>query len=863
MARSVFIGFLLLFFGSISVFAQKDTLSGNVVEKITGEAVPLANVFVKDGNGKIVTFATTDSIGRFTLSVPTGQTGLTINASILGFKNYSAPLVISNKPILILLDDGTYQLKEVTVKGDRIRENGDTLTYNVATFAQKQDRTIGDVLKRMPGIDVRSDGRIQYQGQDINKFYIEGSDLLGGKYGVATNGISYDDVGAVDIMENHQPMQVLSGISFSEQAGINLRLKNKSKGTWLANGHVGGGYSNQPEGGLWDVDAFLMTARSKYQAITTFKSNNDGHDLTEETTDFLSNGRNTGIESYVELQLPSIPAFEKERSLFNRTHIFSTNHLWKSRNVDIKAQVDYSNNRITSSSRSVTTYYREGGDKVIAEESGGKQHANTLSGSFSIEANQKTYYLNNILKTEMRWTNLTTDMTGTVPNIQHADLPDYYAANNFKLIKRFHKNHLVTFLSTNEWESQPQNLTVTMSEGKGFSQHVGEYAFFSNESASYAFLFHGMRISMEGGMEAYLRNMNSGISGETGIDNTMNNDVRTNYLRIFLTPKIEYELKGFDFTISDPMNYSRYFMNQSIGNRSEYLHAPSLRIRWKPTGRMSLSIRGGINKSPISLHEVHDGLMAANYRSFRLGTDRFYTNKGKNLSGNFFYRNGSKGIFANALVQKAWNKTPYQSAQTFYGDYLIYSLVPSTASTQTVNALGNVSKTLDFMRGGISFTGSYRHVRTMMLSDNLPTLMRQSAYRFGGRVNGNVSTLLFLQYEGMFSVSSMNINGSSNKHIRNAIHKFNITLTPIQQLMLECGLDYYHNQEYNGSKKDFSFLDAKLTWTLSKVVDIELSATNLLNTKTYSYTTYGDLVSFSSTRYLRGREVMVSIYLKR
>lgn len=86
MARSVFIGFLLLFFGSISVFAQKDTLSGNVVEKITGEAVPLANVFVKDGNGKIVTFATTDSIGRFTLSVPTGQTGLTINASILGFK---------------------------------------------------------------------------------------------------------------------------------------------------------------------------------------------------------------------------------------------------------------------------------------------------------------------------------------------------------------------------------------------------------------------------------------------------------------------------------------------------------------------------------------------------------------------------------------------------------------------------------------------------------------------------------------------------------------------------------------------------------------------------------------------------------
>lgn len=105
-------------------------------------------------------------------------------------------------------------LKEVAVKADRIREQGDTITYNVGTFAQAQDRSIGDVLKRMPGIDVSNSGKIQYQGEDINKFYIEGSDLLGGKYGIATNGINHDDVGAVEVMENHQPMQVLSGISF-------------------------------------------------------------------------------------------------------------------------------------------------------------------------------------------------------------------------------------------------------------------------------------------------------------------------------------------------------------------------------------------------------------------------------------------------------------------------------------------------------------------------------------------------------------------------------------------------------------------------------------------------------------------------
>lgn len=113
----------------------------------------------------------------------------------------------------VQLEPGTTLLKEVTVKADRIREQGDTITYNVGSFAQQQDRSISDVLKRMPGINVEQSGKIQYQGGVINKFYIEGSDLLGGKYGIATNGISHEDVGAAEVMENHQPMQVFQFIA--------------------------------------------------------------------------------------------------------------------------------------------------------------------------------------------------------------------------------------------------------------------------------------------------------------------------------------------------------------------------------------------------------------------------------------------------------------------------------------------------------------------------------------------------------------------------------------------------------------------------------------------------------------------------
>ena len=41
----------------------------------------------------------------------------------------------------------------------------------------------------MPGIDVSESGQIRYNNRPINKFYIEGLDLMGGRYGVAVNNV--------------------------------------------------------------------------------------------------------------------------------------------------------------------------------------------------------------------------------------------------------------------------------------------------------------------------------------------------------------------------------------------------------------------------------------------------------------------------------------------------------------------------------------------------------------------------------------------------------------------------------------------------------------------------------------------------
>lgn len=849
--------FLLM---TCSAFAQKE-VTGRLTDKQTGEVLVGANVMVKNAEGKLVKFATTREDGTFLIKLSAWSKGMTIHVSMIGMKTYTAPLSEEMKKLDIRMEEDTQELKEVIVKAGRIRENGDTVTYRVSGFAQKQDRSIGDVLQRMPGIDVASNGKIQYQGVDINKFYIEGSDLLEGKYGIATNGISHDAIGAVEVLENHQPMQVLSGLSFSDQAAINLKLKDKAKATWLLNGHIGGGWSNQPKEGLWNGEAFLMAVMANYQTITTVKSNNTGMDLRNQVIDFLSGGRGTNLGDYFSVQLPSTPNLSKDRTTFNRSWMLSCSHLWKVKKGEMKAQIDYYNHRATASSASTSTYYLDNGEKMIRESREGTEHGKQLTGKFILEANEKTHYLNNTLQTELNWDDIRTSMTGTLPNSQYAKMPDYYVANRLQVIKRFGGKHLVTFSSVNEWESKPQRLSVEYPEESRFSQHISNHAFYTNERASYGFYLKGFNLSLEGGIQGYLRDMESNL--EDAVNGNTTGDVTTNYLSLYASPKLEYAFKKVELTLQYPFNYTLYKFNGRIGNQSEYFHSPSLKVRWSPNPRFSVTATGGLGRSPMSLQNIHDEAILSDYRTFTQGVEDFYTNSRKQVSGRVQYRDTPRGFFANAILMKSWSNTPYKTSQHFVDDFILHSYEASPSRSQSLNIMGNVSKTLDFMRGSIAVNGGYSRMANNMVSENVPTLYHNTTWNLGGRINGTISNYAYWSYNIKYSNSQLSMNREEMQNLDRYTHSFSLDISPIDVLSWETEGEYYRNEVAEGNYKNLFLLDTKLTWQISKRMELMASVNNLFNRKEYTYTTYNNLSSIESTRHLRGREFMFTIYLKK
>ncbi|MDE6860517.1 MAG: TonB-dependent receptor [Duncaniella sp.] len=844
-------------------------ISGVVFDKETDEPLTGASVIVKGADGKIRKYATSKAGGDFSISLPS-VAGCRLEVSMMSFSKQTISLDSASFPLKIYMEPGSIKLKEVAVKADRIREQGDTITYTVSSFAQSQDRSIGDVLKRMPGISVEKSGKIQYQGEDINKFYIEGSDLLGGKYGIATNGISHEDVGSVEVMENHQPMQVLSGISFSDKAALNLKLKNKSKATWTFHGDAGGGYSWQPEGGIWDGELFAMAVMPNFQNITTLKTNNIGEDLSAQVTDFFSSRRNTGLNRYVGVSLPGVPNLNRKRTLFNRSVLVSTNNLWKLKRGEFKAQFDYSFNRVTADATNVTTYFLSNGERVVTEKRSGVERNHSVSGKMVYELNNRTAFVNNTLKTNINWDDIRLGMTGSLPNDQSASIPDYYVSNKFKIIKRFKGNHLVTFESVNEWESLPQTLNVT-TDGKSMRQHVGDHAFYTNESASYIFSINGVTLSLNGGIKGYLRTLNTELPDiPDEIPGLTENVLNTNYVTVYVNPDFEYWIRRVNISFEAPVSIAHYRFDKAIANRSEVYFSPSLHINWKPNNRFSFGLRGGTGRSPMNLNLIQPGFIMTDYRSFRQGVDEFYNSASQNLSVSVSYKHPRHGVFANAYAMQSWTHTPFTLAQQLYGDYIVYSYSTAKNNGKILMTNGSVGKTLDFIRGSASISGRFSRNESHLLSlgenqstDNRTVNSVHTSWGMGGSINGTPLRWMSFDYHIEWNRSRMTMNSTKASWLENMENELLLNILPHPKWEWAISGEHYRNEITEGNFKNVVLLDTKLTFKLSKRIRLSADLSNVFNRRTYNYTTYNQLNSFESQRRLRGREFLISISLQK
>ena len=338
----------MIFFSFIA-FAQK-TISGKVTDE-DGVAIPSASVTIEEpGKDAILAYGITNSKGEYKVTFTTSQSNVDIKVKAFNQKTAVKQVSNADQTLSFKLQSEATEIKEVQIKTKMITSRGDTIAYDLKAFDSKSDRSLADVMKKIPGIEVNDNGTILYQGNAINKFYVNGKDIMEGGYGTISNSLPKDAVQKVEVLENHQPVKMLQGKIASESAAINVQLKKSI--TMTGRGEVGSGFADP---WLWNVKLTPMFFGQKTQWVMNYKTNNMGEQV-ENEGNILSFGggwegrrSNVGQTNWLKVETASTPNVPVKRYLMNNVHYLSANLLTNiddKKEWELKVNANYTNNAV-------------------------------------------------------------------------------------------------------------------------------------------------------------------------------------------------------------------------------------------------------------------------------------------------------------------------------------------------------------------------------------------------------------------------------------------------------------------------------------------------------------------------------------
>jgi len=760
-----------------------------------------------------------------------------------------------------------------------VREHGDTLTYNVATFSDQNDRNIGDVLSRIPGFEVnKQNGQIKYEGKPISKFYIEGLDMLGDKYGVATNSLPQADVGSVQVMRNHQPIRVLEDFTYTDEAAVNIRMKEGAKNHWVTSFNGGVGISHRT--GLWKFEGFGLRLKSDYQTMLTYKTNNMGQDISKETTSLFNFDDSESSGDYIQLSPPTTPNLAESRTLFNRSHAVTLNTLKRfSESSQMNIQVIYNNNRETAEGERRTEYFLPYGNRIIDNHKDYLQKDNELYALVKYERNSTNQYLKNLLSGDFTWSRLWLNEMGTANHNQFARKPEYDIKDNLYIIRKY-GNRLVSFYSNNRIISRPQSLSVD-----SLHQYVSSQQYGTDTYAMGGVKLGHFSLSLKAGVNAALHRIESDLTGLPDTIGLLADNSCFSFVRLYAQPNLTYKTHDVSVEFSPTIEYIyEYFSGLGLPSHRGLQISPDLSVKWYVTPRLRLLLGGSVSVEPLDANRFYHSLILQDFQYINRGYAGYQHSHTQAIRGGINYNDALKALHTILTVSRTFSASPYTPIRQFVGDYIILSAVEQESKSDSWQANLIASKGINLWNGVVNLRALYLNSDASMLQNGIMTDYNSRMLNIRTGLDFSFWKDMHLRYGLTFNQDRMNGRSSENQpnllgigrvvtdeckaKIRSMDYVQKIDgwkqdlsiVIPVSPFIIDLRGEYYRNEITSGNYKDFFLADIKASYK-SKRLDFTLSLNNLLNRGTYSYVITSDLTSSTSVNHIRGRELVMSVFI--
>lgn len=264
------------------LFLSISTPGQSISPKISGiilssESSPVtgATVRLMDAYGKsVISFAISKSNGGFVLHLPKlSDTIILLRIEHIQYAAWSrkirqAEFESGQMDLKIQLTQRNLTLQEVTVKAPPLpyRLHDDTTEFRAKVFRTAETRKVEDLLKNIQGFQLTEDGRIFFQGREIERMLLEGEDLTDRHYRLLSKNLNAALIDRVQVVDNYSTDRLMREVDRSGKIAINLTLDSTYRNRMSGTVGVATSVGRQ----LMDVSTVLPTSMIKWLTFTNF-----------------------------------------------------------------------------------------------------------------------------------------------------------------------------------------------------------------------------------------------------------------------------------------------------------------------------------------------------------------------------------------------------------------------------------------------------------------------------------------------------------------------------------------------------------------------------------------------------------------
>lgn len=850
--REIVIVILLLLSFVPAVHGQTVAITGRIVDRDTQKPVGGATVSIRNAKNVILysTFSTGE--GAFSLSALSSLAeGCMLCVGSMGYEPVRVVLTGKSRYDIQLLPK-PFEIKDVYVRPKKIVHRNDTTRYLVSSFTTQKDRTIGDVLHNMPGIDVEKDGTVSFNGKHIDKFLIEGLDLFDGQYNLATENVSHRIISTVDIYENQQTKKALRGKGHDDETILNLRLKDKAKGHWSGNLEASAGLP-----GLWEGELFDALLAAGHQTSVTVKSNNSGKDITRETKtltldEYASLLGGSSLSPLLDVTASTPSYLDDSRTRRSRAHVFHVANIRKlSDYTTLRSKLYYNDDRNIADIDNDISYFLT--DSVFHYATTEHEIVNDreLGASVSVKTDKENAYFSEELRYSSQWQRNKDDIEGSYTGsaLTHSDI--HKIENRMEYVIPWARNYL-RIVSVNRFGIMPERLSL--GGDSCMQENIDRYHFYSSTMLDYTYSLKRWSLSVNLEERFFVSNLHNILPAALSANSTMHS--RTSYLATVVCPELSYRYQGLRLKLKLGTNACHYI---APAVAMKVYFNPELNVDWQINSTWKMMCRASLGETAPEMSQVHDQPVMTDYRTYYVRPACYEGVTACSTTFGLAYSDYSNMLFVNASVGYNRSNNHQVMSKQLEQDVVCYSWMKGDNRVRRTMVAGNVSKRFDAIKSMVSLRCLYLYTNASILQNDIMSPYSSQTVNTQLKISSDPLSWLNVSYSLAYArqLLKMEASRSSSYHIN---QRLLVTGYPTDRINVSLQAEHYVSSLGEGKPKQDVLFDILCSYRLGKV-DLTLSCKNILNQRYYYQTAYSD-ISESVTKYmLRGRNIMVGVTL--